>query len=113
FPEPTPMITSPHNEKLKTIRQLSRRRGPAGLFIAEGEDLLAAADAAAWVAVERFCAEGSGLQGIEVASDLLGAASSLGSGTRTLAVYEERWAPTADGPLCVYLHGVGDPGNVG
>src|SRR5581483_8510996 len=39
--------------------------------------------------------------------------SSLGSGTRTLAVYEERWAPQALGPLCVYLHRVSDPGNVG
>jgi TrmH family RNA methyltransferase len=29
-----------------------------------------------------------------------------------LAVYEERWAAPV-GPLCVYLHGVGDPGNVG
>ncbi len=29
-----------------------------------------------------------------------------------LAVYEQRWSAPA-GPLCVYLHGVGDPGNVG
>jgi TrmH family RNA methyltransferase len=36
----------------------------------------------------------------------------LGSGTRVLAVYEQRGCP-AVGPLCVYLHGVGDPGNVG
>jgi TrmH family RNA methyltransferase len=28
-------------------------------------------------------------------------------------VYEQRWAPAAVGPLCVYLHGVQDPGNVG
>jgi TrmH family RNA methyltransferase len=27
-------------------------------------------------------------------------------------VYEQRWGEPA-GPLCVYLHGVGDPGNVG
>ena len=44
---------------------------------------------------------------------LLASASGLGSGTRTLAVYEERWAPAPVGPLCVYLHGVHDPGNVG
>ncbi len=36
-----------------------------------------------------------------------------GIGTRTLAVYEERWATSPVGPLCVYLHGVHDPGNVG
>ena len=44
---------------------------------------------------------------------MLASASGLGSGTRTLAVYEERWAPAPVGPLCVYLHGVHDPGNVG
>jgi RNA methyltransferase, TrmH family len=107
------MITSPHNEKLKTVRKLLRRRGQEGLFVAEGEDLLAAADAAGWAPVDRFCALGSGLPGIEVEPDLLAGVSSLGSGTRTLAVYEERWAEAAAGPLCVYLHGVGDPGNVG
>jgi TrmH family RNA methyltransferase len=109
-------ITSPHNEKLKTIRKLNsqrRARSAAGLFVAEGEDLLAAADKAGWTAVDRFCAAGSGLAGIEVEPALLAGASSLGSGTRTLAVYEERWASEAVGPLCVYLYGVGDPGNVG
>jgi TrmH family RNA methyltransferase len=81
--------------------------------VAEGEDLLAAADAAGWLPVERFCAAGSGLAGVEVEPKLLAGASGLASGTRALAVYEERWAPEAAGPLCVYLHGVSDPGNVG
>jgi TrmH family RNA methyltransferase len=44
---------------------------------------------------------------------LLAAASELGSGTRALAVYEERWGEAPVGPLCVSLHGVHDPGNVG
>jgi TrmH family RNA methyltransferase len=109
-------ITSPHNEKLKEIRKLRQRRRArqrAGRFVAEGEDLLAAADAAGWVSLERYCAEGTGLEGVEVSAELLSSVSGLGSGTRALAVYEERWAPAAVGPLCVYLHGVGDPGNVG
>jgi TrmH family RNA methyltransferase len=109
-------ITSPHNEKLKTIRKLNsqrRARDAAGLFVAEGEDLLATADEAGWIAVDRFCAAGSGLPGIEVEPALLSQASALGSGTRALAVYEQRWAGEAVGPLCVYLYGVGDPGNVG
>ena len=63
--------------------------------------------------MERYCAAGSGLNGTEVEPKLLAAASELGSGTRALAVYEERWAPSPAGPLCVYLHGVHDPGNVG
>jgi TrmH family RNA methyltransferase len=110
------MITSPQNEHLKEIRKLNRRRrarAQTGRFVAEGEDLLAAADAAGWPPVERYCAAGSGLEGTEVEPKLLAAASELGSGTRALAVYEERWAAAPAGPLCVYLHGVHDPGNVG
>jgi TrmH family RNA methyltransferase len=110
------MITSPHNAKLKEIRKLRQRRRwreRSGLFVAEGEDLLSVADGQGWSAIERYAAAGSGLPGVEVAADLLASASGLGSGTRTLAVYEERWAPAAIGPLCVYLHGVHDPGNVG
>ena len=109
-------ITSHHNAKLKEIRKLSQRRrwrDRAARFVAEGEDLLAAADAAGWEPVERYCAAGSGLAGVEVEPELLASASGLGSGTRALAVYDERWAPAPVGPLCVYLHAVSDPGNVG
>ncbi len=109
-------ITSHHNQKLKEIRKLRQRRRwreRSGRFVAEGEDLLAAADAAGWRAVERYCAAGSGLPGVEVDADVLASASGLASGTRALAVYEERWAPAPAGPLCVYLHGVHDPGNLG
>lgn len=109
-----PMITSKDNDKLKEVRRLARRavRERAGRFVAEGEDLLAAADAGGWTPVFRLSAAGSGLPGEEVEPELLDGVSALGSGTRTLAVYEERWAEPA-GPLCVELHGVGDPGNVG
>jgi TrmH family RNA methyltransferase len=109
-------ITSSHNRRLKEIRKLRMRkrwRERSGRFVAEGEDLLAAADAAGWRAVERYCATGSGLPGLEVEPKLLNSAAGLASGTRTLAVYEERWLQQAVGPLCVYLHGVHDPGNVG
>ena len=108
------MITSIHNEKLKEIRRLARRRGRerSGAFVAEGEDLLAAADAGGWPARERYVAAGSGLDGVEVEPEVLSKVSALGSGTRALAVYEERWAAPV-GPLCVYLHAIGDPGNVG
>jgi RNA methyltransferase, TrmH family len=108
------LITSIHNEQLKEVRRLARRRGRerSGAFVAEGEDLLAAADAAGWPAVERYVAAGSGLEGVEVEPELLSKVSALGSGTRALAVFEERWGAPV-GPLCVYLHAVGDPGNVG
>jgi RNA methyltransferase, TrmH family len=109
-------ITSPHNEHLKGIRKLNQRRRErerTGRFVAEGEDLLAAADAAGWTPIERYAAAGSGLPGTEVEPAILAAVSELGSGTRTLAVYAENWAAAPTGPLCVYLHCVHDPGNVG
>ena len=107
-------ISSPHNDKLKTVRKLAERRGRdrAGSFVAEGEDLLAAADEAGWTPVLRLCEAGSGLPGDEVEPELLHAVSQLGSGSRTLAVYEQRWASAAAAP-CVALWGVHDPGNVG
>ncbi len=109
-------ITSSHNQRLKEIRKLRMRRRErerSARFVAEGEDLLAAADAAGWEPLERFCAAGSGLSGIAVEPKLLADASGLASGTRALAVYQERWAPEPLEPLCVYLHGVSDPGNAG
>jgi RNA methyltransferase, TrmH family len=99
------VITSHHNQLLKDIRRLHRCRD-GGRFVAEGEDLVAAADAAGWTPVVRLRA------GVDVDPDALAKVSSLGSGTRELAVYEERWAQPA-GPVCVALWGVKDPGNVG
>jgi RNA methyltransferase, TrmH family len=108
------LITSPHNEKLKLIRRLHRRRARErdGLFVGEGEDLLAAARMAGAEPVELLTAAGEGLGGTEVEPALLDRFSALGSGTRAIGVWERRWAerPVA---RCVYLHGVADPGNVG
>jgi TrmH family RNA methyltransferase len=98
------MITSPHNEKLKEVRKLQRRRERR--FVAEGEDLLAAAADAGWPAVYELRA------GVDVEADLLDGVSGLGSGTRALGVFEQRWGAVA-GPLCIALWGVRDPGNVG
>src|SRR3954471_14886851 len=108
-------ITSPHNDPLKEIRKLAGRKWRDKLreFVAEGEDLLAAAEAAGWEALTRLVAEGSGLEGEQVAPHLLAQVSQLGSGTRALAVYGQRWAPAPVGPLCLALWGVNDPGNVG
>jgi RNA methyltransferase, TrmH family len=98
------MITSAQNTQLKDIRRLARRRDTR--FLAEGEDLIAAAEAAGWVPVLKLEA------GVDVEPALLDQVSTLGSGTRVLAVYEEHFT-TPTGPLCVALWGVRDPGNVG
>jgi RNA methyltransferase, TrmH family len=108
-------ITSPQNESLKEVRKLAGRkwRDKTRSFVAEGEDLIDAAQAAGWTPELLLCEAGSGLAGEEVAPHLLKQVSQLGSGTRALAVYLQRWAPAPVGPVCVALWGVNDPGNVG
>jgi TrmH family RNA methyltransferase len=108
-------ITSPNNEQLKEVRKLAGRkwRDKTRTFIAEGEDLIEAAAAAGWQPEIMLCEAGSGLPGDEVAPHLLKQYSQLGSGTRAIAVYPQRWAPVPVGPVCVALWGVADPGNVG
>jgi RNA methyltransferase, TrmH family len=108
------MIVSPQNEKLKLVRKLRDRkhRERENLFATEGEDLLEAGLAAGVEPRFVLVAAGSGLEGEEVEPDLLAGVSSLGSGTRAIAVWPLRWSERPASP-CFYLHGVGDPGNVG
>jgi RNA methyltransferase, TrmH family len=110
-------IESTHNPRMKAVRRLhtKRERARSHTFLAEGEDLIAAAERAGRPALEGYRLAGSGLGNDDfhdVERSALASVSALGSGTRVLAVYEQRWGP-AVGPLCVYLHRVGDPGNVG
>jgi TrmH family RNA methyltransferase len=102
------MIRSPDNDKLKTIRKLAQKRWreKLGLFAAEGEDLVAAAERAGWE--PRFVLRA----GEDVEPELLDAVSTLGSGSRVIGVYEQRWAAPG-GDVSVWLHAVEDPGNVG
>ena len=102
------MIRSADNDKLKTIRKLQQKRwrDKLGLFAAEGEDLVAAAERAGWPA--QFVLRA----GEDVEPELLAAVSALGSGSRVIGVYERRWAEPG-GTLSVWLHAVEDPGNVG
>jgi TrmH family RNA methyltransferase len=108
------MIASPQNEKLKLVRKLRDRkhREREGLFVTEGEDLVEAGLAAGVEPRFLLTAAGSELGGEEVEPELLAATSSLGSGTRAIAVWPLRWSESPGAP-CVYLHGVADPGNVG
>jgi TrmH family RNA methyltransferase len=108
-------ITSPHNEQLKEVRKLAGRKWRDKLrqFVAEGEDLIEAAARAGWQPEALYVAEGSGLDGVPVAPHVLAGVSQLGSGTRALGVYGQRWAPAPAGPVCLALWGVNDPGNVG
>jgi TrmH family RNA methyltransferase len=102
------MITSRDNSQLKQIHKLQRKkeRDATGLFAAEGEDLIAAAETAGWTPEVLL------RSGEDVEPELLDRVSSLGSGARVIGVYRQRWAEPR-GEVCVYLHGIGDPGNVG
>jgi TrmH family RNA methyltransferase len=106
--EPESMITSKDNEKLKLIRKLADRkhREREGLFVAEGEDLVSAAEEVG-VAPEFVLRAGE-----DVEPELLDSVSSLGSGTRVIGVFQEVWDKPSE-QFAVYLHAVGDPGNVG
>ncbi len=111
-------ITSPQNPRLQELRRLQRRRERtrSGHFVAEGEDLLAAAADAGWKPVEGYRVAGSALGGVRVRRRGPGGAGGgrharLGNARdrRVRAALES----TPAGPLCVYLHGLSDPGNVG
>jgi TrmH family RNA methyltransferase len=106
-------ITSSHNEALKEVRKLHGRRWREKLasFVAEGEDLIQAAEQAGWPASAVYVAEGCGLAGIDVAPHVLAEISQLGSGTRAIGVFPQRWAAPTE--RSVALWGVNDPGNVG
>jgi TrmH family RNA methyltransferase len=117
----TTTITSPQNPKLQALRRLQRRRERehSGRFLVEGEDLIDAASAAGIAPVEGYrtpdceIRQACGVEFTEVAPQALAAVSTLGSGARVAAVYEQRFAPAPLAPLCLYLHGLSDPGNVG
>jgi RNA methyltransferase, TrmH family len=102
------MITSRDNAQLKQIHKLHSKKGrdSSGLFVAEGEDLVTTAEQSGWTPEIHLRADE------DVEPELLARVSSLGSGTRVIGVYRQRWSEPR-GDVCVYLHGVGDPGNVG
>jgi TrmH family RNA methyltransferase len=112
-------ITSKTNRHLIEIRKLAgaSARARSGRFVAEGEDLVMAADAAGIVPVYALSARGAAgatrVGSMEVEPELLASVSALRSGSRVVGVYEQRWQQRVAGPLVVALWGVRDPGNVG
>jgi RNA methyltransferase, TrmH family len=101
------VITSRDNEKLKLVRKLHERRWreKLGLFVCEGEDLVAAATAEP---VELLVA------GENVSAELLAEVSSAAHPPRVIGVYRRSGLPAAEPRPCVLaLWRVADPGNVG
>lgn len=118
------MITSRDNPRVKLLRRLEsrRQREKLGLFVAEGEDIVAAALDAGLEPVEALVdavrpALADRLPHAEtIDPKLLAEASSLAHGPRVVAVFRRDGLPrvTASPPeLGLALWHVSDPGNVG
>jgi RNA methyltransferase, TrmH family len=116
------MITSASNPRLKLVRKLAsgRQRAKLGLFVCEGEDLVAAGLAAGITPVEALVGaerpvELEGLEGAEeVEQGLLAELSSLAHPPRIVAIFRRADLPKElDAPTGLALWHVGDPGNVG
>jgi TrmH family RNA methyltransferase len=116
------VITSAANPRLKLVRRLAsrRRRERLGLFVCEGEDLVAAALDAGLEPVEALVdAERPALSerlrhGEAVAPALLAEVATLGHPPRVMAVFRRADLPAGTGPPAgLALWHVGDPGNVG
>jgi TrmH family RNA methyltransferase len=116
------MITSASNPRLKLVRKLAsgRQRAKLGLFVCEGEDLVASGLAAGLQPVDALLAaerpvELAGLEAADVVEpSLLGELSSLAHPPRIVAVFRRADLPRElDAEAGLALWHVGDPGNVG
>ena len=104
------MITSAHNPKLRLMRRLlssRRQREREGLFVCEGEDLLAAAQGAGIEPIDVLVA------GEDVTPELLADISTLGHPPRIVSVFRRGDLPSGPRDVTVALWRVADPGNVG
>jgi TrmH family RNA methyltransferase len=104
------LITSASNPKLRLVHRLldsRRQREKEGLFVAEGEDLVQAADDAGIEPVELLRA------GEDVDPDLLAKVSTMAHPPRVMGIYRRdalrRWVE----PVSLSLWRVADPGNLG
>ncbi len=105
------MITSAANPRLRLVHRLlesRRQREKEGLFVCEGEDLVAAADEAGVEPVDLLRA------GEDVEPELLARVTTMGHPPRVLGVYRREALPRGfERRFGLALWHVADPGNVG
>jgi TrmH family RNA methyltransferase len=103
------LITSADNEQLKLVRKLHDRRwrDKLGLFVAEGEDLVAAARAGGHEELNLLVA------GETVEPALLAGVSTLGHPPRVIGVFRKRDRVPLEHGATLMLWRVADPVNVG
>ena len=116
------MITSAANPRLKLVRKLAarRQREKLGLFVCEGEDLVAAGLDAGLEPVEalvdaaRPALDDRLPRAENVAPELMAELSALAHPPRVIAVFRRADLPRGvDPPVGLALWHVGDPGNIG
>ena len=98
------MITSASNPKLRLVHRLlesRRQREKEGLFVAEGEDLVQAADDAGIEPVELLRA------GEDVEPELLAKVSTMAHPPRVMGIYRREALPRGVEPLSLALWHVG------
>jgi TrmH family RNA methyltransferase len=105
------VITSASNPRLRLVRRLlesRRQRDKEGLFVCEGEDLVAAADAAGVEPVELLRA------GEDVEAALLADVTTMAHPPRVIGIYHRDSLPHGfDSDVGIAMWHVADPGNVG
>jgi TrmH family RNA methyltransferase len=117
--QPAP-LASVHNPTVKFLRSLAQKkhRQEAGLFVAEGADMLARAKALGWVpemilSVAAF--EGwAGVKTTPVSDKVMAALSAQSNPPGVLATFAQRWTEdVTPGGTWIALENIRDPGNLG
>ena len=112
-------ITSPHNTTLKLIRSLSekRHRQEAGLFVAEGRQVLERARQVGWepeYLLTTTHAEPWGKAALmKVDEKIMGQISAQSNPPGLIGVFRQKWGTVKPEGLWVALEDMRDPGNLG
>ena len=114
------IIASAQNPAIKAIRALAEKkyRQETGLFVAEGEKVLARARSLGWVPETLVTIGATEPWGtarvLEVTPDVMAALSAQNNPPPLLAVFSQKWQDTAHARgLWLALEEVRDPGNLG
>ncbi|MFT3986907.1 TrmH family RNA methyltransferase [Aestuariivirga sp.] len=115
-----PLLTSAQNPAIKAIRALAQKkhRAEQGLFVAEGEKVLARAKDMGWlpqtlVSTGRPPDLGQQVT-LEVSPQVMATLSAQNNPPSLLAIYAQRWAEkVSQSGLWLALEDVRDPGNLG